>query len=42
MMTLDDTTNLAAMAHPREAPVLVGNALVFGFDGQLVLGSGVV
>lgn len=42
MVTLDDTTYLVAMAHLREAPVLAGNALVFGFDGQLVLGSGVV
>lgn len=38
----DDTTDPVAMAHLREAPVLAGNALVLGFDGQLVLGSGVV
>lgn len=41
-MILDDTTYLVAMAHLRKAPVLAGNALVFGFDGQLVFGSGVV
>lgn len=41
-MTLDATAHLVAMAHLCEAPVLAGNALVFGFDGQLVHGSGVV
>lgn len=42
MTTFDNTTHLVAMAHLRKAPVLAGNALVFGFDGQLVLGSRVV
>lgn len=41
-MTLDDTTHLVAMAHLCEAPVLAGDTLLFGLDGQLVLGSGVV
>lgn len=41
MMALD-ATYLVAMAHLREAPVLAGNPLVFGLDGELVLGSGVV
>lgn len=41
-MTLDDTPYLVAMAHLRKAPVLAGNPLVFGFDGELVLGGGVV
>lgn len=41
-MALDNSTYLVAMAHLREAPVLAGNPLIFGLDGELVLGSGVV
>lgn len=41
-MALDNPTNLVAMAHLREAPVLAGDPLVFGLDGELVLGCGVV
>lgn len=41
-MAIDNSTNLVAMAHLREAPVLAGDPLVFGLDGEFVLGSGVV
>lgn len=37
-----DATHLQGMPHLSKPPVLSGNPLVFRFDGQFMLGSGVV